>query len=356
MVARAESVEVTESSPPRRRRRFWPFLLALIAILVIAWAAYWYVVYRLADGFIVDAALMEPNESIELGCAERQFGGFPLVITIDCRGARAISADGATADLADLSARAPLYNPGWVEADVVGPFVYDGVNHAVNANWTGGRVDLLAGFDGVSRGKAAFGDLTFMVADRVDDSVWSAAAAAWGTEVAPSSEEEAIRLVLSAESLVVTIGTEAYPTVSGVTSMTLNGFGDTLDRTPERLIGDWLAAGGNFHVDHMDLASGDVVAEVTGPMRLEIDGTLSGNLVVRYSGEEDLPILVAAIFPWLADEAEIIAEAVRLMSRSIEMRGAPAHQARLSFDHGEMAIGLIPLLTIPSVGPLDHYL
>jgi len=330
--------------------------VGLIAFLAIAWAAYWYAAYRMADGFIAESATLQPSESMSLGCVEHQFGGFPLHITIDCAGARSVAADGAVADLGALSARAPLYNPGWVEADITGPLLYEGVNHTINADWSGGQFDFLAGFGGVSRATAAFGEVTFTVADAIDDTVWSASANAWGTEIRPAAEDGAIRLTLSAEELVVAIGGEAYPSVSGTASMTLTGFGDRLDRAPDRLIGDWLAAGGNFHVDHMDLSSGDVVADVTGPMRLDIDGTLSGNLVVQYSGAHDLPTLVAAIFPWYADDADAIAEAVRLMSRPVEIRGEEAYEARFIIEAGNIRIGLIPLVTIPSVGPLDHYL
>jgi SAM-dependent methyltransferase len=70
--------------------------------------------------------------------------------------------------------------------------------------------------------------------------------------------------------------------------------------------------------------------------------------------EEDLPTLVAAIFPWYADEAVTIAEAIRALSRPIEMRGQPAYEVRLNIRDGVVNVGLIPILTIPSVGGLDH--
>lgn len=352
------AVASNESSNPRprRRRRLWPLFLGLIVILAVAWAGYWYVAFRMADGFVVNAANAEAGESVELACDEHHFGGFPLQITIECLGGGISSGDGANISLAQFAARAPLYNPGRVEADIVSPFNYSGVNHTIRSDWTGGRFGLFADFGGVAKASIAFGDLTFTVSDRVDETVWSAAANAWGTEIEPAAEEGALRLLLSAEDLVIIIGSETYPSFSGATSLILNGIGDQIDRAPDVLIGDWLRNGGTFQIERMDITSGDVVADVTGPMTLNVDGSLSGNLIVRYSGEEDLPILVAAIFPWLASEAEIIAEAIRLMSQPIEMNGGPAHEVRLIVREGEVRIGVIPLLTIPSVGPLGHYL
>lgn len=356
MVASTRMTARAETNPGRRRRRLWPFLVGLIVVLAVAWVAYWYAVYRIADGFVADASALPVDESVDLACDDRHFGGFPLQITMDCTGAATRSATGSTLDLARLAVRAPLYNPGLVEADIGGPVVFDGVNHVIRSDWQGGAVDFMAGFGGISKANASFADLTFEVTDRVDEMIWSAAATAWGTEIRPAAAEGALRLVLSAEDLVITIGSEDYPTISGTAAVTLAGFGDRIDRTPERMIGDWLRAGGALEVTHMDLESGDVVAEVNGPLTLAVDGTFSGTLTIRYLGEQDLPTLVAAIFPWYADEAEEIAEAVRLMSRPIEMRGQPAHEARLIIDGGDVAIGLIPLLTIPSIGPLDHYL
>lgn len=350
------TTEQSGNPKSRRRRRFWPILISLLVLLAVAWAGYWYVAFRTADGFVVSAANAASGESAELACEEHHFGGFPLQLTIDCLGVGSSLLDGADVSLAHLAARAPLYNPGRVEADIASPFNYSGVNHTIRSDWDGGRLDLFASFSGVSNATLALGDLTFTVSDRIDQTVWSAAANQWGTGIEPASEDGALRLLLSAENLVITIGNEAYPMFSGASSLLLNGIGDQIDRAPDALIGDWLRNGGTFQIEQMDIISGDVVADVTGPMTLNIDGSLSGNLVVRYSGEDDLPTLVAAIFPWLASEAEIIAEAIRLMSQPIEMNGGPAHEARLIVREGELRIGVIPLLTIPSVGPLGHYL
>ena len=332
-------------------------MLFLAVMMALLWSGYWFVVYRLADRFVSDASATQTSESAVLGCAERQFGGFPFLITIRCEGAVTAPSRGAQASLAYLAVRAALYNPGRIEVETRGPLQYEGVNHLVRADWRNGQLDVLAGLDGVNEVLASFTDLGFTVTDRVDDPIWSAAAVAWSTEIRPARDNDnSLHVVLTAEELVVTIGGDSYPRLSGTASLTMLDTGGGLDRGPDAIIGAWLGAGGAFDVDHMALTSGNLVAEITGPMTLEIDGTLSGALVVRYSGEEDLPLLIAAIFPWLADEAGMVSDAVRVMSRSIEVRGEPAYEARITLNHGTLSVGLIPILSIPSIGPLGHYL
>ena len=341
----------------RRRRRIGPFLLLLLVLFGIVWASYWYVAYRFAETFVAEAPASAISQSVALSCAERRFGGFPLQLTIDCDRAIAASGDKAHASLAHVTATAPLYNPGWVEAEITGPFEFNGVNNNVRSDWRDGRLELMAGFGGVRELQASFADLKLTVGDLVGDTIWSAGAAYWATEIrSADGDEDALLMVLSAEDLVIELAGGAYPQLSGTATLTLRGSGNRLDREPSDLIGRWLSNGGEFNIDHMALTSGDVIAEVDGPMILEVDGTLSGDLDVRYAGEADLPLLVAAIFPWLAGDAEVIADAIRAMSQPIELHGQPAHRVRINIRHGTLNIGLIPILTIPSIGPLDHFL
>lgn len=353
MVAQVQMQAGANSKPTRRRRRLVPLFLSIPILLVLAWLAYWYVAYRMVDGYVTEAAGAESATAVT--CADRSLGGFPLRIRIGCGDAVAEGADGTRFGIARFLATAPLYNPGWVEAQADGPLTYDGVNHQVNANWTAAYGDFLAGLGGVNRGTATFADIDLDIFDAVDDAHWGATADQWATEIHAAEEAEAMRVLLSTENLMIEIDGRFYPSLSGTATLTIVDIGSVIDRLPAVMLGDWLGAGGAFRVDHMALTSGRLTAEITGEGVLELDGSLSGAIVLRYSGEEDLPQFVSAVFPWLEDEADIIAAAIAALSQPIEMRGEPARQVRLIVDHGAVKIGLIPIpLTIPSVGPLDH--
>jgi hypothetical protein len=339
----------------KRKRRLRPVMLSLLVLLLLLWAGYWYAAYSIANGFITDAAAAEASDDFAFGCGQRQLGGFPLQLTVNCRGVVSNSGDGVTANLGGLDATARLYNPGKVTANVAGPFEVNGADYAILSNWEAGNVGFSAGLGGIHDATAAFSALDFSVRDAAGATQWSATAAAWSTQIQPATGgEPAFHVVLSAVDLVIAFGGDAFPQMSGTATLTMHGAGDRIDRLPTDVLADWLRAGGTFDIDDLTVRSGDVLADITGPMTLGLNGSLSGEVVVRYSGEQDLPILVAAIFPWYADEAETIAEAIRVLSTPIEMRGEPAYEVHLNIRDGVVNIGLIPILTIPSLGPLDQ--
>jgi hypothetical protein len=354
MVSRFQ-IQNTQPVVEKRKRRLRPVLLSLLTLIILLWAGYWYAAYSIANGFITDAAAAEASDSFAFGCGQRQLGGFPLQLTITCRNAVSNSGDGIRASLGGLDATALLYNPGKVTANIAGPFEVNGADYAVLSNWAAGNVGFTAGLGGVHDASAAFSSLDFTVRDAAGETQWSATAAAWSTQMQPAAGgEPAFHLVLSAVDLVIAFGGDAFPQMSGTATLTLHGAGDRIDRLPSDVLADWLRAGGAFDIDDLTVRSGDVLADITGPMKLGLNGSLTGEVVVRYSGEQDLPTLVAAIFPWYADEAETIAEAIRVLSSPIEMRGEPAYEVHLNIRDGVVNIGLIPILTIPSLGPLDH--
>ena len=343
--------------PRRRRRRLVPLVLSVPILLAAGWATYWYAAYYLVDSHIANSPGATALSETTINCGDRRIAGFPLRISVECVDAFAEGENGTRIDIAGFVAEAPLYNPGWVIARASGPLTYEGVNHRIDASWTAARGDLLAGFGGVDRGTATIADLRLDVSDFVDDVVWGATADVWTTEVEAATDANALRVLLATSNLNIEIGGRIYPSLSGTATLTVIDSGSRFDRLPSVMIGDWLETGGAFRVDHMALLSGNLNAEITGDGVLEVDGTLTGNVTLRYSGEEDLPQFVSAIFPWLEDEADIIAQAIAALSQQIEMRGEPAYEVRLILSHGAVRIGFIPIpLTIPSIGPLDHFL
>ncbi len=354
MVSRFQLTKA-EPVPVKRRRRLGPMLLGLLVLVLLLWGGYWYAAYSLANGFITDASAAETPGDLAFGCGDRRLGGFPLQLTVNCQSVTTSTGPGMQAMLGGVAAAAPLYQPGRVNASIVGPLELTAADYTIRSDWRSGSLGFTADFAGVRDATAAFSEIAFAVDDAAGETRWSANAAAWSTRIRPAAgDEPAFHVLLSAVDLVIAFGGDAFPDMSGTATLTVLGAGDRLDRDPADILGDWLRAGGAFMIDHLSVTSGDVIAEITGPMTLGVNGFLSGEVMVRYTGEEDLPTLVAAIFPWYADDAETIAEAIRALSRPIQMRGEDGYEVRLIIRDGVVNVGLIPILTIPSVGALDH--
>jgi hypothetical protein len=331
-------------------------LIGLGTLVAVLWSGYWFAAYSLARSVIGEAAAAEPTNGT-LACSNRAFGGFPLWVTVDCRGASAGAGDGVRANLAGVAATAPLYSPGRLTAAATGPFQLDAPSFTVAAAWDKADATLDAGLIAPMGGTAIFDNLAIRMDGAGGAPMWSAHARQWGTEIRPAAGEDgAIQLALLADNLVVTHAAEVFPTLSGTARLRLHDAGSRLDRAPLEIVRTWLAAGGAVTIEHLHLSSGAVNAEATGRLVLNLDGTVSGDVDVRYTGEEDLPALVGAVFPWARGDAGTIAAALIAVSRPVQMNGEPAFEVRLNIRRGMVSFGLFPIVTIPSMGSLAHLL
>jgi len=354
MVAAEDAPLPSAIEAPRRKRRAPRWLFGILLLVVLLWCAYWYVAYRVTDSVIGSAV---DGSNPEVACTERTIDGFPFTLRLACDAASVSGENGSAFSIGPVAVAAALYNPTRINATIAGPMEIRSPTFALDAGWDEAESTVSVGFSGVSAVDVAFDDLEVAVFDGFGIPLWGLAADRWTTRIEPADDrDDALRAWLSSEALVVELGGGRYPAVSGTATLTLMDTGGTLNADPTETARDWLAHGGSFHVDASRLTSGAVVAEITGPLVLEIDGTFSGEVTVRYRGEEDLPMLISALFPGYADEADIIAEAIVVLSKNVEMEGQPAYEAKLILRHGAVNVGLIPILTIPSLGSLEGFL
>lgn len=339
---------------PRRRRRAPRWLFGILILVILLWCAYWYTAYRVTDSVIGSAV---DGGDPEIACTERAFGGFPFRLRFTCDTASLDDGAGAIFSIGPMAVAAALYNPTRIDASIDGPLAFDTPSLQLDASWEEADSTVSVGFSGVSAVDAAFDVVEVAVADGIGFPLWGLTADRWTTRIEPADDrDDALRAWLSTEELVINLGGAPYPAVSGTATLTLMDTGGTLNADPAETARDWLRTGGSFYVDASRLTSGTVVAEITGPLVLELDGTFSGEVTVRYRGEEDLPMLISALFPGYADDADMIAEAIVVLSKNIELEGEPAYEAKLTLRHGAVNVGMIPILTIPSLGSLESFL
>jgi hypothetical protein len=101
-------------------------------------------------------------------------------------------------------------------------------------------------------------------------------------------------------------------------------------------------------VDRLGIATADASAQASGTLRLSAQGLVSGELVVRVTGLDQLPGLAEQLRPGSRDQVNRI---VRMAGAL--MRAAPddanAREIPVTIRDGVARIGLIPLGTIPAL-------
>jgi hypothetical protein len=117
---------------------------------------------------------------------------------------------------------------------------------------------------------------------------------------------------------------------------------------PARAVLSWLQAGGEVAVDDLRIATGDAIAEATGTLRLSPQGLLSGELVVRVTGLDQLPALAEQLRPGSRDQVDRIVRMAGALMRAAP-GNANAREVPITIREGVARIGLIPLGTIPAL-------
>ncbi len=120
--------------PQKGRPRLWLYLpYAVVALLVVGWAGFWFTVKsRVAAGLDQEIA-REAAAGRKWSCANRSIAGFPFRIEVKCSNlALARDADPSAPSLTSgpVLAVAQIYSPGHIIAESAGPFT---------ATWPNGR-------------------------------------------------------------------------------------------------------------------------------------------------------------------------------------------------------------------------
>lgn len=334
-----------QKSARRRRGGRSAFLLAVLVLAGLVWSGYWYAAYRMADYAVADSGTLS---ALGIRCDDRGLGGFPLQVDLSCRrisaAAGAVSLTGGR-----LEATAPLYRPGRVAAELASPVRFEapGLGLSLGATWKAAKGVADAGLSGLSTVAADISDLSL----RLDDAGYTlleVSAERLSAALTPDAgTPDALRLDLTADRLSLGGPDGPFPRLSGEGTVTLLGAGEAIGTNPGDMIARWLAAGGRFTVKQARLAAGDVTAWAEGPMAMDADGALTGELTVRFQGREQLETLAAALFPRYRSIAKQLVQGIVALSRTVSTPDGVVNEVRLTFDQGKVSVGFIPILTIP---------
>jgi hypothetical protein len=284
---------------PRRRRRGSRWLIGLLIVLALVWCGYWYAASRAAEaGFnrFVEAFTAQGGS---VACTEQGIGGFPLRLDLRCAGAK-LSAQPANlaAGMNRLSASAPLYYPGRVVADFVGPFVLNAqqVGVALTASWLLATATVDIGLNGLSRAGASLDGLALdQTGGRVP--IRHLAASHIDFDAAPAGGGDYRITAVARDIAVVKSDGQTYPVVAAQLDVTAVHFGSGFGTDPKRTILAWAAGGGVMQVKTLAFTAGAFSATATGRLTIDRNGLLSGDLTLSLAGLDDLPDIAEQVRP-----------------------------------------------------------
>lgn len=295
--------EMAPGADTTRRRaggtRWLVRLCVALLILAAGWTALWFYAAHRA-GAEVDAAMTrEAAKGRRWSCAERAFSGFPLEITMSCRGPSFAGKTGGkplTARATALRAKIALYDPNRVVADIDGPLhMVFGDATDVNVTWAGLAINL--------KGPLQF-DRASIDVRRPDVAVRQGGAE--GPGVSAAAADASIRITAlnrrspkqSDQEIRVRIASLAAPVLDSVfgssepAEIDATGIVSDIDALkgatlPERLE-NWRAGGGRLKVTDASLVKGVARLEFAGLLGLDDEHRVQGDLAVGMSGFEKL--------------------------------------------------------------------
>ena len=344
-----------EAAQTRRAGRFWliaPF--ALVALVVVAWSAAWFLIRDRVETEIDRALAREAALGRDWDCAGRNIVGFPFRIEINCASLRLSGADGMNFSLGSSRALAQVYQPRHLIVEVSGPMRGGDGRAFVDGDWS----SLRASVKELGRGT----EQVSMIAIEPRVTV---------TGVAPAPIESASdRVEIHARpspdasggfrsvDLVVRAVNATAPALDGLIgnrapaqfelqarATNIRGLGG---RAPEELAERWRREGGAIELALLDIAKGTARVRITGEFTLDEQRRLTGRIKPEAAGIEEIVRQVAG-----PEQAQNVAMMLQAMSGQAA-EGSPSNMRSLpqvDLRDGRIFVGPFPIpqLRLPPI-------
>ena len=338
------------------RRRGWGLPLAIVGVvillLVLAWLGYFYASTRMAGSALDRTTANLAAEGIRLDCAQDNLGQFPLGVAFLCGKTSFADAGGTVSGaLGPLTAKAPLYWPGSIEADLAGPLdlAAPGMGLSLQASWAHGATSLAGGLAGLKSIATRLDGL--VVADGGGDpGLPFDKLAARSAEIALApGDGDSYQLTVKANDVAIARSADkTYPTFDTELALTAEGVGQSLGKDAAKTIRAWLTSGGTLQIDRLAVSSGDSAAIATGTLRLSADGLLSGDLTLHLVGLDDFPDIAGQIRQGLRRKTAQVVTAIETFAKPVKEGGKRASEIPVTIADGVVTVGgMLQIATIP---------
>jgi len=364
---------------PRRRRRLWTALIALVVVIAAIWTGVWFYAASRAEAAIAGWRAREAKSSRNYECAQQTIGGFPFRIEVRCINPSA-ELRGHDRPLllkgAGLVVQVQLYRPTVLLIEFSGPMAVAEVGQppAYAVNWSLGRSSVHGTPRNPQRGSLRYDDVT---AQRSGDgggtTVFTAkrveldARMAEGSAASNPVIEVMLRVVAAAAPELPAVA--AVP-VNAAIDLTLRGLADFAPKPIRARLRELQARGGRIEVTKARLQQGDVVAAGSGVLGLTERGNLDGQLqltvvnIAQLLKSLDLESIVSQgkvgatidrldrLIPGLGkiarkNAAPGIAAGLDVIGTRTTLEGMPAVTLPLRFDDGRVLLGPFPVGRVP---------
>ncbi len=330
------------------RRPGWiGLVVGVLVVLAVLWLGYWFAAMRIAEAAIT-RAVSAPVAGHRIECPERNLSGFPLRIDVRC--ARATYTDpqnSLTAAVGGVSASAPLYRPGYVDATLGSPLVINapGENVGLTVSWSNATASLSAWLKGLTSGSAHFFNLG--VETSGSNSLLRLAgikAAEAAASISPLSDGN-YRLAASANKLDLSRASgAAFPELDVDATITAEQLGTSLGTNPPAKLRDWLRRGGTAKIDRLRIAAAGTVLLVSGSLRLSPEGRLNGSLLLAYNDLDALGRFLDAIKPGAGTRNATNLQMMNAATKTLTTDEGTFHQTGVVVQDGSfLLLGILPL-------------
>jgi len=319
----------------------------VVGIVAALWAIYWYAANQASFAALRTALAVAAGPG-DAKCTELTSQGFPLRLDVACRGLTLTN--GASFELPSLLATAPLYWPLSLESSASGPLIVrGGPDQSVSVTWANATTRLRAGLGGLREAEAIVGGIdTSGVIDLPRLTISRISANKLEITAMPA-EKGAYRAAFDATGIVLEASDKRpLPEIAAAGEVSLTDFGGSLGFDPRSAYRRWIRKGGAFHLDHLAVTAGPVTANATGDFTLSREGLLSGKIVLRFTGLEQLQQVLDAFLPE-SRTATQLARVLLVVTRKVEREGNPARETTLNVSDGYVSFGIIPIATIPPI-------
>lgn len=327
----------------KRRKRF--VILAIIALLVIFYSAFWYIMAGKVQDQVSATLQLTEQYGIKVRCENLHKTGYPLRIAMACdtlTWSRPLFGVYFASKL--FVAGAPVYAPHWISLDIAAPVTLElpGLK-PMKGEWKGLRLEADLGGSELDNIAVAVDGLQIR---NVTAAGQSKPVAAEFVRLDADKRDDMLNIRLSFDRLQIPFllkqSGRAVPAMNGMVELAL----DHADRFQEQVGGSLIKQirghSGNLSKAVFNMESGGRLA-VSGPFSVSEDGLLSARLTVAVGDSAAMMRTVRTLFPEQADNLETLFFALNSMPKNEKS------EPQLVFDitDGKARMGFIKLGRIP---------